>query len=47
MPQLEDLEKGDYVAVGVTVSDRDFDSARIIDLNVAFAMKIGRGDYKA
>lgn len=46
VPQLKDLEEGDYAAVGVTISDRMFDNSRIVDLNVAFAMKIGRGDHE-
>lgn len=47
VPQLEDLNKDDYVVVGATVSDRAFESSRVVDLNVVWAMKIGRADIKA
>lgn len=46
VPQLDDLKKDDYVVVGTTITDRSFESSRIVDLNVLWVMKIGRGDYE-
>lgn len=45
--QIDDVGPKDYVVVGTAITDRAFESDRVVDLNVLWVMKIGRSDYVA
>lgn len=45
VPQLNNLKHNDFVVVGATVTDHGIGSYRVVEFNISFAMKIGRGDY--
>lgn len=44
VPQLDDLQHNDFVVVGATVTDRSHGRFRLVEFNVSFVMKIGRGE---
>lgn len=47
VPQMDDLQGDDFVVMGVTVTDREMNgSLRVVELNVAFAIKVGRYLYE-
>lgn len=47
VPQLNRLTRDDFVVAGVTITDCGVGKYRLVDLNVSFVMKLGRGDFQS